>query len=210
MVRCEENCYKPYNGFRPPYGDGTDWVAYNCHFNEFSPPYGDGTEYVEGKVESYTFSPPYGDGTGSLQCSIRKEKVFAPLRGWYFGKSVNASEGLGFRPLTGMVRRLQSSKVTSFRFRPLTGRTLSVTAYAVPAPPKGGAWYRVMAAAKAPPFGGAGAQRLRGFCGEKLKSGTKTLMAWQRSFCPLTGMVRLCESWWPALVCFRPLTGMVH
>ena len=29
------------------------------------------------------FSPPYGDGTGSLQCSIRKEKVFAPLRGWY-------------------------------------------------------------------------------------------------------------------------------
>ena len=27
----------------------------------------------------------------------------------------------GFRPLTGMVRRLQSSKVTSFRFRPLTG-----------------------------------------------------------------------------------------
>ena len=60
-----------------------------------------------------------------------------------------------------------------FSFRPLTGRTLSVTAYAVPAPP----------------FGGAGAQRLRGFCGEKLKSGTKTLMAWQRSFCPLTGMV---------------------
>ena len=108
-----------------------------------------------------------------------------------------------------MVQRLQSSKVTSFRFRPLTGRTLSVTAYAVPAPPKGGAWYRVMAAAKAPPFGGAGAQRLRGFCGEKLKSGTKTLMAWQRSFCPLTGMVSQMMRFPKAALRFRPLGGIV-
>ena len=41
---------------------------------------------------------------------------------------------------------------------------------------------------KSSPFGRAGAQRLRGFCGDKLTSGTRTLMTWQRSFCPLAGI----------------------
>ena len=63
MVRCEENCYKPYNGFRPPYGDGTDWVAYNCHFNEFSPPYGDGTDSIMSISGQLCFRPL----TGMLQ-----------------------------------------------------------------------------------------------------------------------------------------------
>ena len=89
--------------FSPPYGDGTTFTEQQGDLFSFSPPYGDGTSMRELVARTGLFSPPYGDGTGSLQCSIRKEKVFAPLRGWYFGKSVNASEGLGFRPLTGMV-----------------------------------------------------------------------------------------------------------
>ena len=48
-------------------------------------------------------------------------------------------------------------------FRPLTGRTLSVTAYAVPAPPKGELNIGVNGSRKSSPFGRAGAQRLRGF-----------------------------------------------
>ena len=55
-------------------------------------------------------------------------------------------------------------------FRPLAGRTLSVTANAVPAPPKGELNIGVNGSRKSSPFGRAGAQRLRGFCGDKLKS----------------------------------------
>ena len=54
-------------------------------------------------------------------------------------------------------------------FRPLTGITLSVTAYAVPAPPSGELNIGVSGSYKSSPFGRAGAQRLRGFCGDKLK-----------------------------------------
>lgn len=47
------------------------------------------------------FSPPYGDGTGSLQCSIRKEKVFAPLRGWYLMENFMLNVMDVFAPLRG-------------------------------------------------------------------------------------------------------------
>ena len=47
-------------------------------------------------------------------------------------------------------------------------------------------------------------------CGDKLKSGTRTLMAWQRSFRPLTGMVQAKEMKNLARSSFRPLTGMVR
>ena len=46
-------------------------------------------------------------------------------------------------------------------------------------------------------------------CGEKLKSGTRTLMAWQRSFRPLTGMVLTRRTGTSCRCCFRPLTGML-
>lgn len=69
--------------FSPPYGDGTTFTEQQGDLFSFSPPYGDGTYFVSRDWVAYKFSPPYGDGTGSLQCSIRKEKVFAPLRGWY-------------------------------------------------------------------------------------------------------------------------------
>ena len=107
------------NTFSPPYGDGTDWYEKGLQLREFSPPYGDSTILDYMGVPTKMFSPPYGDGTIHLMTKYLRLRVFAPLRGWYL--------------------KIRRKEITMFSFRPLTGRTLSVTAYAVPAPPKGGA-----------------------------------------------------------------------
>ena len=78
---------------------------------------------------------------------------------------------IGFRPLAGIDCKIQTVYTVTchLSFRPLAGRTLSVTAYAVPAPPTGELNIGVNGSCKSSPFGRAGAQRLRGFCGDKLK-----------------------------------------
>ena len=70
-----------------------------------------------------------------------------------------------------------------------------------------------------PPYGDKSKSALQGLdrqqmtfpspCGEKLKFGTRTLMAWQRSFRPLTGMVLQSPQTSRTPWSFRPLAGMV-
>ena len=64
---------------------------------------------------------------------------FRPLAGMVRLLPASLTWLLRFRPLTGMVPLWLPMRSGWSSFRPLTGMTLSVTAYAVPAPPKGGA-----------------------------------------------------------------------
>lgn len=96
---------------------------------------------------------------------------------------------LGFRPLTGMVRRYCYPIAQSLGFSPPYGD---------------GTFCREWNATVdrfSPPYGDKSKSALQGLdrqqmtfpspCEEKLKFGTRTLMAWQRSFRPLTGMVQI-------------------
>ena len=90
-------------------------------YPEFSPPYGDGTASRFDMTDSNEFSPPYGDGTGSLQCSIRKEKVFAPLRGWYLMENFMLNVMDVFAPLRGWYQKKMYYRRYEYVFAPLRG-----------------------------------------------------------------------------------------
>ena len=154
----------------------------------FRPPYGDGTAKWVDMTDASWFSPPYGDSTACLMCFMAGCCFFRPLTGMVLCLMSLLCFPLSFRPLTGMVFWWLALITSRWGFRPLTGRTLSVTAYAVPAPPEGGSLSPGNGSCKSSPFGRAGTQRLRGFCGDKLKCCT---------FEHPTGVVR-----------FRPLAGI--
>ena len=115
-IRCSVS--KPsIRGFRPLTGDGTaKWVDMT-DASWFSPPYGDSTACLMCFMAGCCFSPPYGDGTMSNVTSMFSAE-FSPPYGDGILVAGTYNVKMGF-------------------FAPFTGRTLSVTAYAVPAPPKG-------------------------------------------------------------------------
>ena len=85
----------------------------------------------------------------------------------YYVRVPESSNNGGFPSPCGdkLKSSLSAISAAGSSFRPLAGRTLSVTAYAVPAPPKGELNIWVIGSCKSSPFGRAGAQRLRGFAG---------------------------------------------
>ena len=77
--------------------------------------------------------------------------------------------------------------------------------------PDGGSFCSCRYPVLSSPFGRAGAQRLRGFYGEKLKSLLSfSCQRLQSSFRPLTGIScnLSCISIFGSITCFRPLTGI--
>ena len=114
----------------------------------FLSPYGDGTTFKVNDVFITLFSPPYGDSTPTYVRFLVAEHVFAPLRGWYYDtwkwkEDELFSPPYGEDPLSHGLRRASS--------------------------PERGSLVQGNGSCKSSPFGRAGAQRLRGFCGDKLK-----------------------------------------
>ena len=115
---------------------------------EFSSPYGDGTKSFRRLHYVYSFSPPCGDGT-IVTCFTDVVTAFSPPYG--DGTIVVAdairlvefSPPYGDDPLSHGLRRASS--------------------------PERGSLVQSNGSCKSSPFGRAGAQRLRGFCGDKLK-----------------------------------------
>ena len=143
----------------------------------FSPPYGDGTKIGDIEHEMSSFSSPYGDGTKILR-GTSSGLWFSPPYGDGTDWKLYAGVENGFSPPYGDGTKETTMFKKDTKFSPPYGENpLSHGLRRASSPERGslvqGKWRL----------------RLRGFCGEKLKSGTKTLMAWQRSFCPLTGMV---------------------
>ena len=193
--------------FLPPCGDGTTYYMTVTQTEEFSPPYGDGTIKVTEGFRKFLFSPPYGDGTAQTH---------------YSRTAIGFSPPYGENPLSHGLRRARFPPfVTCGDIFPRPGEVC----------PLRGNLVQGNGSRKSSPFGRAGAQRLRGFCGDKLKcyydlqdvifgvgfpspcgDGTFDFGVSRNAtrFSPPYGDGTTSMRARRMLVSFRPLTGMVH